>query len=596
MIRRAVPPIVLFLVCAGIYSVGGRSSGSGDTAPTRMLPFSLIEEGDFDLDEFPALYGERARSTYPTMAGLPYYLRERDGHYYSAYTPAPAVLAVPIYLVAVIAGFDAGSTEDVALLERLAAALICALSVALLYLAARQRASLGWSLVVALTYGLATSTYSTSSQALWQHGPSQLFLAAMLLFLARAERDDRYIPAASAALSCAVAMRSTNLLLGLPLGIWLLVRHRRRWMSATLAFLPPVGLLVAYYLVVFGSLGPSGEAIEMGPLSGFGQVPLHEGLYGVLFGPARGLFFYSPVLLFSLPGAVLAARRGDWSIPTLVGGAALVTLLVGKWFVWWGGHCFGSRLLADIAPLLSFALLPVGAVLKERRWLAALFGILLLYSVAVQALGAWRYDGRFDAYAKTDLCYANMLRSGGGPIAFYAIDLARELELTDRPLDDLGPPPARPWRDENGRRRPPVGGGRSGRRLAVALMEAPIADDPNRPEIEIETDDDSYRPDERIGLRIETRNPARPHTMNAFVLMRGPRGEPENYWRDGFERVAGRWPMPWTQNSPLPHDVEVKLGFRLDGRPPGVYEICFVLTDTFATRVEGRSCKEIDLQ
>lgn len=596
MIRRAAPPVVLFLACAGIYSVGGRSSGSGDTAPTRMLPFSLIEEGDFDLDEFPALYGERARGTYPTMGGLPYYLRERNGHYYSAYTPAPAVLAVPFYLVAVLAGFDSGSEEDVALLERLTAALICALSVVLLYLAARQRASLGWSLLVALTYGLATSTYSTSSQALWQHGPSQLFLAAMLLFLARAERDDRYVPAASAALSFAVAMRSTNLLLGLPLGIWLLARHRRRWLSAAIAFLPPLGLLVAYHLVVFDSLAPAGEAIEMGPLSGFRQVPLHEGLYGVLFGPARGLFFYSPVLLFSLPGAVLAARRRDWLIPSLVGGAALVTLLVGKWFVWWGGHCFGSRLLADVAPLLSFALLPVGGVLKERRWLTALFGILLLYSVAVQALGALRYDGRFDAYAKTDLCYANMLRPGGGPIAFYAIDLARKLELSDRPLDDLGPPPATPWRYEDGRRRPPVGGGRSGRRLVEALMEAPIAEGVKRPEIEIETDAGSYRPDQRVELGIETRNPARPHTVNAFVLMRGPGGKLENYGRDGFEPLAGRWPTPWTQNSPLPHDVTVELGFQLDARPPGVYEVCFVLTDTFATRVEGRSCTEIELR
>jgi hypothetical protein len=61
-------------------------------------------------------------------------------------------------------------------LEKLAATLITALSVLLLFFAIRRMAQDRIAWFIALIYAFGTSGFNISSQALWQHGPSQLFL------------------------------------------------------------------------------------------------------------------------------------------------------------------------------------------------------------------------------------------------------------------------------------------------------------------------------------------------------------------------------------------------------------------------------------
>ncbi len=87
-------------------------------------------------------------------------------------------------------------------------------------------------------------------------------------------------------------------------------------------------------------------------------------LASLLWGPHRGLTFYAPILLLTLPGwVVLFARR--------IGSVAVVTLLVVLAVVvvnlfypeWTGGWSTGPRLLV---PLLPFAMLPVAALLAGQ--------------------------------------------------------------------------------------------------------------------------------------------------------------------------------------------------------------------------------------
>jgi hypothetical protein len=42
-------------------------------------------------------------------------------------------------------------------------------------------------------------------------------------------------------------------------------------------------------------------------------------------------------------------------------------VLVTHWRIWWGGHCWGSRLLTEVAVLAAVLALPVVAVLWKRR-------------------------------------------------------------------------------------------------------------------------------------------------------------------------------------------------------------------------------------
>jgi hypothetical protein len=59
--------------------------------------------------------------------------------------------------------------------------------------------------------------------------------------------------------------------------------------------------------------------------------------------------------------------------------------------VWWGGHSFGPRLLADVLPALVLGLVPVWRTVWRpgpRRWLA---GAAFAASVLVEAVGAFHY-------------------------------------------------------------------------------------------------------------------------------------------------------------------------------------------------------------
>src|SRR5262249_41557538 len=119
-----------------------------------------------------------------------------------------------------------------------------------------------------------------------------------------------------------------------------------------------------------------------------GSIP--EGLAGLLVSPSRGLLVYSPVLLFALGGAVLAfGERVAPLLRWLAGAAGASVLMLAGFSVWWGGHSFGPRLLADVLPILALLLLPVWPRLQGSRPLRAVFLVLLGLSVGVQVVGAF---------------------------------------------------------------------------------------------------------------------------------------------------------------------------------------------------------------
>src|SRR5215831_18223676 len=84
----------LFALVLIVYLLNGHAIAAGDTTPNRYLPVSILRDGSFYLDGFPFLYTSTPK--------LPYYLRRFKGHVVSCYPVSGAVLAVPIYLPAVL--------------------------------------------------------------------------------------------------------------------------------------------------------------------------------------------------------------------------------------------------------------------------------------------------------------------------------------------------------------------------------------------------------------------------------------------------------------------------------------------------------------
>ncbi len=83
---------MLFIVTMIIFGWNWRYVGSGDLIPNELLPISIINERDFDFNEF---INEEENS---------YWFKNIDGKIVSNYPVIPGLLNLPVYLVAHVMG------------------------------------------------------------------------------------------------------------------------------------------------------------------------------------------------------------------------------------------------------------------------------------------------------------------------------------------------------------------------------------------------------------------------------------------------------------------------------------------------------------
>jgi hypothetical protein len=373
----------------------GRPIGAGDTRPTERVAASLVQEGDFDLDEYPEVE--------------PPFAREEGGRRVSIYPVLSAVLATPIFAIsrAVFVLDETGT----ALAGKWAASLFSALAAGVLYLALGRRWPTRDAALAAVVFALGTSVWSTS-QALWQHPAAVLFLCTALLFWTRAEDgDDGWAGRAGLPLALAVAARPAAAAIVAVLAVGFALRWPRQVLKLVLWGLGPVLFVLAYQAWAFGSPLRHGFS---GTLGRFAE-PWGAGQIGLLVSPAKGLLIFTPVAVVAIVGLVRAFVRGERVLAGTLGAAFLAhVLLVGRWTEWHGGECWGPRLLTEALPLVFF-FLPEGlAMAGFAGW------ILAFVSIAVQVLGAFAYDNRWERlYQRDGNARAVLWDVGRSPIFFY---------------------------------------------------------------------------------------------------------------------------------------------------------------------------------
>ena len=376
----------------------GRPIGSGDARPTERVAASLVRR-ERRLDEYPDVDEPFARQIGPPRVSI--------------YPIASAVLAVPVFLAA-RAGFVLDET-GLALAGKWAASLFSAAAAALLYLAIGRRRPHREALWTAVVFALGTSVWSTS-QALWQHPAAVFGLCAALLCMMRAEADDRWAGRAGLPLALTVAARYADIALVVVLAIGVAVRWPRRIPYLVAWAAPVAALVLAYHWAYFGSPLRQGLAPRF-------SAPWGEGHLGLLVSPGKGLFVFTPIALIAVIALVRGLRYDDRALAVTCGAAALAHwLFVGRWAEWHGGESWGPRLMTDALPLL-FLFLPDGYDLVPRLTVA--LGAL---SVAVQALGAFTYDYRWERLRQRPVAseHPELWDVPHSPIVFYA---ARRLVL-----------------------------------------------------------------------------------------------------------------------------------------------------------------------
>jgi hypothetical protein len=394
-LSAALLGFVLFIALVA----NGRPIGSGDARPTERVAASLVQEGNVTLDEYPDVEEPFARQMGP--------------HRVSIYPIGSAVLAVPVFAAA-RAAFLLDET-GLALAGKWAASLFSAGAAAFLYLAIGRRRPHREAMWTAVILALGTSMWSTS-QALWQHPAAVLGLCAALLCLVRAEADDRWAGRAGLPLAFAVAARYADIALVAVLAIGIAVRWPRRIAHLVMWGAPIAVLVLAYHAVYFGSPLRQGLAPRF-------SAPWGEGHLGLLVSPGKGLFVFTPIALMAVAGLLRALRYDDRALAATCGAAVLAHwLLMGRWAEWHGGESWGPRMMTDALPLLLM-FLPDGYDLAPRLTVA--LGVL---SVAVQALGAFAYDYRWERLRQRPVAseHPELWDVPHSPIAFYA---ARRLVL-----------------------------------------------------------------------------------------------------------------------------------------------------------------------
>lgn len=140
-------------------------------------------------------------------------------------------------------------------------------------------------------------------------------------------------------------------------------RNENRWQNVfffALGGLPFAVLLLIYNYAIFGSPFALSYAYESFPewaeVAGQGVFgigfPTPYNIYLLLFSPARGLFFYAPVLLLPIVAFFTSRERKTWRHRVKIAAIVISILVLCGHGAAHGGWAFGARYLVFVLPLM----------------------------------------------------------------------------------------------------------------------------------------------------------------------------------------------------------------------------------------------------
>ncbi len=391
--KRAVLIGLALLCCYGYFFYLG---GNWNVESRSAQIYALAEHGSLIIDDYPFLPdggGDAARY---------------HGHFYSDKLIGPSLVAVPVYWAARRALSAAGADFRLAAYVALritnffANAVPSALLAALLYLfLAELGLSPGLRAWVAFAYGLGTLALPYST-ALFGHQFAAVCVAGSFMLLWRQRREWSWPRAAAAGALAGLAAISDfmGLVIALFLGayaIWTALGRSGdaavgagRALRRVAVFAVIAGLVICIQLGAnWASFGSPFElaqahhatlsAHHQAGLLGIGK-PKPEALYQLTFGPYRGLFLASPVLLLALPGLFLLGRQRPVEAIIIAGAWVAVLLIHSGYADWPAGTAYGPRYQIAAIPLLM-----IGAAEAARR-LPVAFKVLAVGSIALMAI------------------------------------------------------------------------------------------------------------------------------------------------------------------------------------------------------------------
>ena len=426
--------ILLGVLLLALYHLNFSYLPGHDATPNVYLALSLLKEGNVSLDtaEYPFMFVWRIwngkkwvvrgiRCWDQSISGIPAKKLKNEGLirlvgeryfitksiipdlYVGNYGLGPPLFLAPFFAAAKLFVDDLENNHAFLWYSsKTIASLFVAGSAIFVLLTAMRFVGRKSALVIFLTYGLGTCVWSISSQAMMQHAPTEFFVAMGTYLLVRIQDRQTFAFWCGLAYGAAVISRPTCALLVFVVGLYLIIVDRKGALFFSLGVFPMALVLGIYNGYYFGAPWSFGQtesakmdvAFKIGPgVDTVWATPLYIGLAGNLFSPSRGLFVYSPFIIFSIWGAWKAWRQETYlSLRPLIFGALAIIIVQAKWFDWWSGWSFGYRHIVDTIPIFAIYLIPVIDSIRANKVRSSIFFVLMVWAIFVQVLGAFAYD------------------------------------------------------------------------------------------------------------------------------------------------------------------------------------------------------------
>jgi hypothetical protein len=386
--------LALSPLLARFYAQNERLGAVPETVSAGVTAHALARAGTVDVAPY-----------YPPEAfpkGLLYGVRAEGDRLYSIEPLASSLTFAPLFVPyrdMPVESFRMRWSLFHTVASRLTALTVVLLAAWLLTLVSVPRA-----LAVTAIFAFATSARTVDAGGLWQHTSAAPWVVAGLALWSWAPRRPALYPLAGALLALATACRPIFVAPAL-LVAWSALRDapRRALGVATAAIVVGIGGLALFgnwYL--HGSL-LGGRASIVADISRTHAVSSYFGFspwnaIGLLAAPSRGLFVYSPVLLFALPGLARSLGRSAPSAERLMSLAGILVFgLYCFTTTWWGGWVFGPRYMTDTLPFFALWLARTEPPRRGRTVAALLFAVAVAWSVWVQELGVRAYPCGWEA-------------------------------------------------------------------------------------------------------------------------------------------------------------------------------------------------------
>ena len=399
----------LIYLCSflGLFYLGINKSlfQSEDLIPTSAVPFTILKEGNLNLNEYYDLFVKH----YPnpdTKGDTPYYLQKINNNYYSSFPLLTSFIVIPLYVIPVMLNTPV-TIVSLGLFSRIGGAFIASLSVSFFYLLLLQVRKSKYFflkkyvispvqvLLLLLIYAFCTNQLSLNSQGLWQHGSSTLFLTAGLFYLLK-----KNYGVSGFSFGLATIARPTNLLSLVFIGLFIFVRKFKKGkilfksIPLNYFFCALVPLLLDSFLNIylFKNLLNTGYGSQIGDWTG----NIVEGFFGVWVSPSKGVLIYSPVLVFMFYGIFLAFKKYKKISLELFLSIIIILhpLFMAKWHHWYGGYSWGYRMTSDIIPYMVLMLIPfIRSKYFKTKSIKIIFLLFAVLSFIFQYMGLVFFDG-----------------------------------------------------------------------------------------------------------------------------------------------------------------------------------------------------------